>query len=219
MAPAFEHAEARRAWDLVEGRRRALIEKDPWFISTVAGNEFGLKNRVRATGRILSIQVWIFAKNFPATGSSVRDIESTCGRSVIMARLITAWSWPAWSIRCGRPSRRRMVCRWLPSTTGRSSGTSCSPAVCSMLPAALVEVQVLSPLAVMPEHQKRGIGSALVRHGLKALAEQSVPLVFLEGDPRYYARFGFAPGDDQGFRKPSLRIPDGGFQAIKLCGV
>ena len=76
-------------------------------------------------------------------------------------------------------------------------------------PRRLVDVQVLSPLGVMPEHQKRSIGSALVRHGLKALAEQDVPVVFLEGDPRYYSRFGFAPGCDQGFRKPSLRIPDG----------
>jgi putative acetyltransferase len=83
-------------------------------------------------------------------------------------------------------------------------------------PRRLVEVHVLSPLAVMPEHQKRGIGSALVRHGLKAVAEQAVPLVFVEGDPRYYSRFGFAPGRDQGFRKPSLRIPDAAFQAIKL---
>ena len=41
-------------------------------------------------------------------------------------------------------------------------------------------------------------------------------MVFLEGDPGYYSRFGFAPGCDQGFRKPSLRIPDGAFQAIKL---
>jgi putative acetyltransferase len=83
-------------------------------------------------------------------------------------------------------------------------------------PRRLVEVQVLSPLAVLPEQQKRGIGSALVRHGLKALAEQAVPLVFLEGDPGYYSRFGFAPGRDQGFRKPSLRIPDAAFQVIKL---
>jgi putative acetyltransferase len=83
-------------------------------------------------------------------------------------------------------------------------------------PRRLVEVQVLSPLAVMPEHQNNGIGSALVRHGLKALAEQAAPLVFLEGDPRYYSRFGFVPGVDQGFRKPSLRIPDDAFQVIKL---
>jgi putative acetyltransferase len=83
-------------------------------------------------------------------------------------------------------------------------------------PQRLVEVQVLSPLAVMPEHHQRGIGSALVRHGLKALAERAVPLVFLEGDPAHYSRFGFVPGGDLGFRKPSLRIPDGAFQALRL---
>jgi len=83
-------------------------------------------------------------------------------------------------------------------------------------PRRLVEVQVLSPLGVLPEYQKRGVGSALVRQGLTALAGRAVPLVFLEGDPRYYARFGFTPGADLGFRKPSLRIPDGAFQAIRL---
>ncbi len=40
--------------------------------------------------------------------------------------------------------------------------------------------------------------------------------MFLEGDPGYYARFGFEPGCDLGFRKPSLRIPDGAFQVITL---
>ncbi|HEU5389181.1 MAG TPA: N-acetyltransferase [Streptosporangiaceae bacterium] len=80
----------------------------------------------------------------------------------------------------------------------------------------LVAVHVLSPLAVLPEHQKRGIGSALVRRGLDLLAERAVPLVFLEGDPSYYSRFGFAPGGGQGFRRPSLRIPEAGFQAVKL---
>jgi putative acetyltransferase len=89
---------------------------------------------------------------------------------------------------------------------------------CGLLdaPRRLVEVQVLSPLAVMPELHKRGIGSALVRHGLGVLAERGVPLVWLEGDPGYYSRFGFAPGGGLGFRKPSLRIPDGAFQAIRL---
>lgn len=83
-------------------------------------------------------------------------------------------------------------------------------------PRRLVEVQVLSPLGVMPELHKRGVGSALVRHGLGMLAERAVPLVFLEGDPGYYSRFGFRAGGDLGFRKPSLRIPDDAFQVIEL---
>ncbi|WP_328332132.1 N-acetyltransferase [Kribbella sp. NBC_00382] len=80
----------------------------------------------------------------------------------------------------------------------------------------LVEVYVLSPLAVMAEFHRRGIGAALVRYGLGILAEKAVPLVWLEGDPRYYMRFGFMPGDGRGFRKPSLRIPDDAFQVITL---
>lgn len=83
-------------------------------------------------------------------------------------------------------------------------------------PRRLVDVQVLSPLAVAPEYQRQGVGSALVRRGLELLAERSVALVFLEGDPGYYHRFGFQPGSVHGFRKPSLRIPDAAFQVIKF---
>ncbi|OJF16080.1 GNAT family N-acetyltransferase [Couchioplanes caeruleus] len=83
-------------------------------------------------------------------------------------------------------------------------------------PRRLVAVQSLSPLAVAPRWQRRGIGSALVRAGLQRLDERGVPLVFLEGDPRYYSRLGFSPAGGQGFRKPSLRIPEGAFQVVKL---
>lgn len=83
-------------------------------------------------------------------------------------------------------------------------------------PRRLVEVQVLSPVAVLPERQGEGIGSSLIRHGLQALAERLVPLVFLEGPPSYYARLGFRPGAELDFRKPSLRIPDAAFQVITL---
>ncbi len=75
---------------------------------------------------------------------------------------------------------------------------------------------MLSPLAVIPERQREGIGADLVRHGLDLLDKHAVPLVFLEGDPAYYSRLGFTPGREHGFRKPSLRIPDVAFQVAIL---
>jgi putative acetyltransferase len=84
-------------------------------------------------------------------------------------------------------------------------------------PPRLVQVQVLSPVGVVPAWQGRGGGSALIRKGLELLGERGVPVVFLEGPPQYYSRFGFAPAVEQGFRKPSLRIPDAAFQAIRLA--
>lgn len=83
-------------------------------------------------------------------------------------------------------------------------------------PRRLVDVQVLSPIAVTPGRQGQGIGSALIRDGLATMAERGVPVVFLEGDPGYYSRLGFRPGTVFGFRKPSLRIPGGAFQALTL---
>jgi putative acetyltransferase len=83
-------------------------------------------------------------------------------------------------------------------------------------PRRLVSVQVLSPVGVLPDWQKRGVGSALVRRGLEILVERATPVVFVEGPPQYYSRFGFEPGAGQSFRKPSLRIPDAAFQALRL---
>jgi putative acetyltransferase len=83
-------------------------------------------------------------------------------------------------------------------------------------PPRLVDVLVLSPVSVMPDEQGRGVGSALIRHGLDAVAHRPEPLVFLEGSPRYYARFGFRPGGELGFRRPSLRIPELAFQVFPL---
>ena len=82
-------------------------------------------------------------------------------------------------------------------------------------PQRLVEVQVLSPVGVLPERQRQGIGSMIIRTGLQILNARRVPLVFLEGSPSYYRRFGFVAGAELGFVKPSLRIPDEGFQ-VKL---
>jgi putative acetyltransferase len=75
----------------------------------------------------------------------------------------------------------------------------------------LVPVQVLSPVGVLPASQHQGIGTTMIRRGLELLTERDVPVVFVEGPPKYYPRFGFRAGAVQGFRKPSLRIPDAAF--------
>ena len=84
-------------------------------------------------------------------------------------------------------------------------------------PPRLVDVLVLSPVSVAPAHQRRGIGTALVRHGLEGVRDLSnEPLVFLEGAPGFYGRFGFESAEPIGFRRPSLRIPEPGFQVIRM---
>ncbi|HEY3765000.1 MAG TPA: N-acetyltransferase [Gaiellales bacterium] len=83
-------------------------------------------------------------------------------------------------------------------------------------PKRLVPVQVLSPVGVVPACQSQGVGTTLIKRGLELLVERSVPLVFLEGSPAYYSRLGFGPAAEQGFRKPSLRIPDAAFQVLRL---
>ena len=74
-------------------------------------------------------------------------------------------------------------------------------------PRALVTVQVLSPLGVLPAAQRRGVGSAMVRRGVEIVIGQGAPIVFLEGNPAYYSRLGFVAGASLGYRRPSLRIP------------
>ena len=49
----------------------------------------------------------------------------------------------------------------------------------------------LAPVAVLPAHQKQGIGTALITAGLQALAAAGCPLVVVLGHPEYYRRFGF----------------------------
>jgi predicted N-acetyltransferase YhbS len=52
---------------------------------------------------------------------------------------------------------------------------------------------LLGPLAVDPGHQRRGIGSALMRRALAAAARRGHGAVLLVGDLAYYGRFGFSP--------------------------
>ena len=77
-----------------------------------------------------------------------------------------------------------------------------------------VNVALLAPLAVPPKWQKRGIGTALVRDGLRRLKDTRVGAVLVLGDPRYYSRFGFSP---ERRIEPPYRLPPAWHDAWQSC--
>ena len=67
-----------------------------------------------------------------------------------------------------------------------------------------------------PEHQNCGIGSKLVESGIARLSGSKVDVLFVYGDPEYYARFGFSAEAAATFLPPyALQYPFG-WQAMVL---
>lgn len=58
----------------------------------------------------------------------------------------------------------------------------------------------LGPMAVLPEHQGKGIGSQLVEAGLEECRKARHKVVVVLGHPEFYPRFGFAPSKPLGIR-------------------
>jgi len=63
-------------------------------------------------------------------------------------------------------------------------------------------IAMLSPLAVHPDEQRRGIGSMLVRAVTARAAARGEPFVVLEGNPAFYGRLGFEPAARYGLELP-----------------
>jgi putative acetyltransferase len=73
----------------------------------------------------------------------------------------------------------------------------------------------LAPMAVLPEYQKQGIGSQLVREGLRECQRLGCNVVVVLGHPEYYPRFGFIPASQQGLRS-EYPVPDEVFMVTEL---
>lgn len=116
--------------------------------------------------------------------------------------------------------RLRACDSWLPKLSlvaEDNAGTLLGHVVCSRACVADAEVVALGPLAVRPDHQRAGVGSALMHAVLAAADALDEPLVALLGHTDYYPRFGFRPGDELGVRPP---VPQWGahFQVRPLTG-
>jgi len=60
----------------------------------------------------------------------------------------------------------------------------------------------LAPMAVLPGHQRRGIGRRLIRHGLDLLRRRGERIVIVLGHPDYYPRFGFSSEKARSLESP-----------------
>jgi putative acetyltransferase len=60
----------------------------------------------------------------------------------------------------------------------------------------------LGPVAVLPGHQRTGVGTLMIKEGLVRAGREGWKGVFVLGEPRYYRRFGFNVGKAAGFVSP-----------------
>ena len=81
------------------------------------------------------------------------------------------------------------------------------------------KVGLLGPVAVAPQRQRQGIGSALIQEGFTQLKREGAAQVYVLGDPGYYGRFGFEPDRNVA---PPFELPEEwqmAWQSISLRGV
>jgi len=77
----------------------------------------------------------------------------------------------------------------------------------------LLSAVALAPVAVLPGHQRKGIGSLLVQRGLELSRGRDEEIVIVVGHPDYYPRFGFSSAKAKSLESP---FPREAFMALEL---
>ncbi len=78
-----------------------------------------------------------------------------------------------------------------------------------------LDIMGLAPMAVAPEYQRKGIGSALVRAGLDRCKQLNFGAVVVLGHSKYYPGFGFSPSMRFGIGC-EYEVPEEVFMALEL---
>ena len=75
-------------------------------------------------------------------------------------------------------------------------------ALLSVLPGPARGRLALGPVVVHPDHQRQGLGTAVVHEALRQARHARANRVFVLGEPSFYARFGFVAAAAEGFTTP-----------------
>jgi putative acetyltransferase len=82
--------------------------------------------------------------------------------------------------------------------------------------AGSTEIGMIGPVAVMPDVQRRGVGSTLMRAEIATATARGLPMLCLVGHPNYYPRFGFEPARALGIRPSDEGWPDDAWMVLRL---
>ena len=77
------------------------------------------------------------------------------------------------------------------------------------------EAIALAPMAVLPAHQRKRIGSQMVREGLEECRRLGHEIIVLVGHPDYYPRFGFVPATPRGI-DCEFEVPEETWMILEL---
>jgi putative acetyltransferase len=130
----------------------------------------------------------------PADADDVREVNEQAFGSPVEARIVE-------SLR-GQPECISLVATKSGQVVGHIFFTPVS-----IEPPVEFRVAGLGPMAVLPEHQRSGVGSQLIRAGLEACRQNGYSAVVVVGHPGYYPRFGFEPAHTRGLTLPDFDVP------------
>ena len=78
-------------------------------------------------------------------------------------------------------------------------------------------VLALAPLSILPEYQRKGIGTALIKEGHKIAKDLGYGYSVVLGSEKYYPRVGYVPADTLGITPP-FEVSRENFMAYKING-
>ncbi|MEG4309438.1 MULTISPECIES: N-acetyltransferase [unclassified Microcoleus] len=90
-----------------------------------------------------------------------------------------------------------------------------SPVVVEGKCSSNLSIQGLAPVAVLPNYQRQGIGTLLIREGLKECGRSGFQAVVVLGHPDFYPRFGFIPASRKSLGC-EYDVPDEAFMVLEL---